>query len=369
MLAATHAGFATVLYLGGAAVFEYPTDPVSWGLAVFFSFMPDIDIPTSKVGRPLFFISVPLEKRFGHRTITHSVIGVSVLAALVSPLYFFYPLCFWSIVGGYWSHIQIDMANIRGVDLFWPSPIRVVMPGKIKYRLEVGSKAEMIVMCALLVLCLGLYPLSGLGLRGGLHQLLKDFEIAYDEYVEVQGLNWYTLELKAIDNLTLEHIECSCPVLGAWQSGLIIEHDGKARSVGKSQVQHNLYPVDAVLIQGEPLRVISQRVDMKGRSLRWLVNNLKANHGYYLLGELYVDADKVVNVSQIEAYHPVIWGGDKVRLHYAKAEDLRDYLNLTAIRGEVVVQFWLRPGDRAVELSFNGDSGTVKTPGVLEGMF
>jgi inner membrane protein len=29
----------------------------------------------------------------------------------------------------------------------------------------------------------------------------------------------------------------------------------------------------------------------------------------------------VVNVSQIEAYHPVIWSGDKVRLHYAKAED------------------------------------------------
>jgi len=100
-----------------------------------------------------------------------------------------------------------------------------------------------------------------------------------------------------------------------------------------------------------------------------LVDNLKANHGYYLLGELYVDADKVVNVTQIEAYHPVIWGGDKVRLHYAKVEDLRDYLNLTAIRGEVVVQFWLRPGDRAVELSFAGGTERASTPAALEGMF
>jgi inner membrane protein len=124
-----------------------------------------------------------------------------------------------------------------------------------------------------------------------------------------------------------------------------------------------------VLIQGEPLRVISQRVDMKGRSLRWLVDNLKANHGYYLLGELYVDADKVVNVSQIEAYHPVIWSGDKVRLHYAKAEDLRDYLNLTAIRGEVVVQFWLKPGDRAVELTLGGTPPAESVPGALESMF
>jgi inner membrane protein len=277
MLSATHAAFSSALYLGGAAVFEYQTDPFSWGLAILFSFMPDIDIPTSRVGRPLFFISVPLEKRFGHRTITHSVIGVAILAALASPLYFFYPLCFWAVVGGYWSHIQIDMSNIRGVDLFWPSPVRVVMPGKIKYRLEVGSKAEMIVLCSMLVFCVGLYPMSSLGLRGGLHQLLKDFDIAYDEYVEVQELDWYALELKAIDNLILEHIKCTCPVLGAWQNGLIIDYHGKARSVGKSQAQHNLYPVDAVLIKGEPLRIISQRVDLKGRSLCWLVDNPQAN--------------------------------------------------------------------------------------------
>jgi ankyrin repeat protein len=55
MLSATHAAFSTALYLGGAAVFEYPTDPVSWVLAILFSFMPDIDLPTSKVGRPLFY--------------------------------------------------------------------------------------------------------------------------------------------------------------------------------------------------------------------------------------------------------------------------------------------------------------------------
>lgn len=369
MLAATHASFSTVLYLGGAAVFEYPADPFSWGVAVLFSLAPDIDLPTSRIGRPLFFLSAPLEKYFGHRTITHSLVGLGVAALLLSPLYFIWPLGFWAAIGGYWSHLQIDMANIRGVDLFWPSPIRVVMPGKIKYRLEVGSKAEMILLCALLAFCVGLYPISSLGIRGGLHQLLRDFDIAYDEYAKVQGLNWHTLELTAIDNLTLEHIECVCPVLGAWQSGLIVEYNGQARSVGKSQLAHNLYPVDAVLLKGEPLRVISQRVDMKGRSLRWLVDNLQTNHDYYLLGELFVDADKVVNVSQIETYHPVIWNGGKVRLHYAKAEDLQDYLNLVAIRGEVVVQFWLRPGDAPVELSFSGGAGKVSTPGVLEGMF
>ncbi len=349
-------------------MFEYPVEPVSWGLAILFSFMPDIDIPTSKVGRPLFFISVPLEKRFGHRTITHSLIGVTILAALAYPLYFIKPLWFWAILGGYWSHIQIDMANIRGVDLFWPSPIRVVMPGKIKFRLEVGSKAEMIVMCALLVFCVGLYPMSSLGLRGGLHQLLRNFDIARDEYMKVQGNNFYSLELNAIANLTLEHIECLCPILGAWQGGLIIEYHGKSRAVGESEVNHNLFPTEAVLIKGEPLRVITQRVNMNGRSLRWLVENLKVNHEYYLLGELYVDSGLMPSVNDIELYHPVMFSGSTVRLHYAKAGDLGDYLNMVAIRGEVVVQFWLRPGDEVVEFSFSG-GGSISTPGVLEGMF
>jgi len=35
---------------------------------------------------------------------------------------------------------------------------------------------------------------------------------------------------------------------------------------------------------------------------------------------------------------------------------------------EVVVQFWLKPGDEGVELSFSG-GGSGSTPGVLEGMF
>lgn len=348
MLAATHIAFSSALYLGGAAVFEYQTSIIAWAIAALFSLMPDIDLPTSRVGRPLFFISVPLEKHFGHRTITHSLIGVAILGALAFPLHEPYPLYFWAIVGGYWSHLQIDMSNIRGVDLFWPSAIRVVMPGKIRYRLEVGSKAEMIVLCFMIVFAIGLYPMSDLGLRGGLHQLLRNFDIARDEYMKVQGKNFYSLELNAIDNLSLEHIECACPILGAWQGGLIVELNGQSRAVGESEVNHNLFPTEAVLIKGEPLRVITQRVNMNGRSLRWLVDNLQANHEYYLLGELFVDSGLLPSMNDIELYHPVMFSGSRVRLHYAKVRGLGEYLNMVAIRGEIVVQFWLRPGDAGV---------------------
>ncbi|MGH8612420.1 MAG: metal-dependent hydrolase, partial [Gammaproteobacteria bacterium] len=170
MIAGTHVAFASALYLGGAALFEYETDPVGWAIACAASLLPDADLPTSKLGRALFWLSTRLEKRFGHRTITHSVIAIATLALLSSPLLLVKPIYFWCVVGGYWSHIWIDMLNIRGADLLWPSPIRLVMPGNRKYRVEVGSKAEMVLLTSLVAACLALYPVSGVGFRVSFRQ-------------------------------------------------------------------------------------------------------------------------------------------------------------------------------------------------------
>jgi hypothetical protein len=118
VIAGTHLAFASALYLGGAALFEYPPDPVSWGLAGATSLLPDIDLPTSRLGRTLFWASTLLERRFGHRTLTHSALALATVALLAAPLLLFKPLWFWSVVGGYWSHLWADMLNPRGTDLY-----------------------------------------------------------------------------------------------------------------------------------------------------------------------------------------------------------------------------------------------------------
>jgi inner membrane protein len=245
---------------------------------------------------------------------------------------------------GFRSHPWIDMLNIRGADLLWPSPIRVVMPGRRDWRMEVGSKAEMVLLTCLVVACLALYPVSGLGFRGDLQQLLGNFEMARDSFIEQAGTKWFTVELEAIDNLTLEHIKCDCPVLGTWQSGLIILHDGRPRAVGKSQVHHNLYPTNTKLFEGEPLRVMSHKADMRGRSLRWLLERLE----------------------DLDLYRPADFDGKVLRLHYAREEELGPYLSLVAAKGEVYGQFWLRPGDPSVDLSLKDEERHEVIPGVLK---
>jgi len=88
----THLAFASVLYLGGAALFGYRPDWPSWLLAAVASLLPDVDLPPARIGRLFWFVSVPLERRFGHRTLTHSALMLLAVAALAAPLLAVQPL-------------------------------------------------------------------------------------------------------------------------------------------------------------------------------------------------------------------------------------------------------------------------------------
>ena len=77
MTLGTHVAFASVLYLGGATLFGYKPDWIGWLLAAAASLLPDVDLPPAKIGRLFWFLSGPLERRFGHRTLTHSAVGAA----------------------------------------------------------------------------------------------------------------------------------------------------------------------------------------------------------------------------------------------------------------------------------------------------
>ena len=369
MTLGTHVAFASVLYLGGATLFGYKPDWISWVLAAVASLLPDIDLPPARMGRLFWFISVPLERRFGHRTLTHSAVSLLAVAALAAPLWLINPLYFGGVVGGYWSHLWLDMLNIRGIDLFWPSTLRVVTPGNRNWRLEVGSKGEMILLSALLIAATALVPLSQIGFRDGLQRLLRNFDIAREQYQRVAGTHWYALELTATDNLTLQPVTGQFPIVGVWQNGLIVERDGELRAVGVSQTRHNLYPLKARLIEGEPLRVVAERVELRGHTLRWLVSRIDQSRPYFLLGEVEIADGRgpalTGRLDSVDTYNPASYRGGVLQLHYARAQELEPWLDLVAVRGEIVVQFWLKPGEAAVTLGPGEEQEVERIPAQL----
>ena len=366
MTLGTHVAFASVLYLGGATLFGYRPDWIGWLLAAAASLLPDVDLPPAKIGRLFWWLSVPLERRFGHRTLTHSLVALSAVAALTAPLAALQPQYWGCAVGGYWSHLWIDMLNIRGVDLFWPAPVRLVTPGNRNWRLEVGSKGEMILLSGLLVAAAALAPLSQIGFRDGLQMLLRNFDIAREQYPRVAGTHWYALELTATDHLTLQSVQGRFPVVGVWQNGLIVERDGTLRAVGPSPTHHNLYPLKARLLTGEPLRVVAERVELRGHTLRWLLSRIDQSRPYYLLGEVEMPDGRgpalTGRLDSLETYNPARYRGGILRLHDARARELGPWLDLVAVRGEVVVQFWLRPGEAAVTLGAGEEREVEKIP-------
>ena len=361
MTLGTHVAFASVLYLGGATLFGYKPDLASWLIAAVSSLLPDIDLPPSKIGRLFWFLSVPLERRFGHRTLTHSLVVVLAVAVLSWPLTLIAPLYWGCVVGGYGSHLWIDMLNIRGVDLFWPSPMRLVAPGNRHWRMAVGSKAEMILLSVLIALTVALYPLNHLGFRDALQALLKSFDIAVEQYQI--GTHGYDLDLVASDNLTLARVTCRCPVVGLWKGGLVVLQDGQPRAVGKSPQNHHLLPLTGRLIEGEPLTVQSARVEMKGRTLRGLLSKIDQRRVYFVNGE--VQTGKIEPIANIELYQPVAYSGQTMTIRYARAQELGPWLDWVAAKGEVFVQFWLKPGEQPVAFELGNDPPADPIPAEL----
>ena len=51
-----------------------------------------------------------------------------------------------------------------------------------------------------------------------------------------------------------------------------------------------------------------------------------------------------------------------MRLHDARAQELGPWLDLVAVRGEIVVQFWLKPGEAAVTLGVGEEQREERIP-------
>ncbi len=174
MNATTHAIFGVAALTGAALVTGTEPTLYAYPAAVVAAWLPDVDNPRSRLGnglsrlespllniltRPVSWVlrgsSFVLVRTVGHRTLTHSLLGVLLFALLARLISGYIPGLFLGLVAGYASHILADALNTRGVPLLWPlgKPFRL-LPGGIRS----GGAAEFVV--ALAVLLLAGYGLS-----------------------------------------------------------------------------------------------------------------------------------------------------------------------------------------------------------------
>jgi inner membrane protein len=165
MMTLTHlaiSGLMTSLMVGTA-------DPLMVSVGAIAGLLPDVDISKSPAGRVLFPISSFLEKRFPHRSCTHSILASLAIGSVV------YGLAYSAVISwrlahaieiGYTAGYLVDAITKSGIQLFFPANLRCVVPGNRKLRLSTGSNWEyaiLVLVVAVLLLVLNINTHGGMG--------------------------------------------------------------------------------------------------------------------------------------------------------------------------------------------------------------
>lgn len=124
-------------------------------ITVGFSLLPDIDHTKSIIGKSVYPLAQWIMRKYGHRTITHSLIFWIVCVMLVQVIdNVFHKNNTLVAALSLGSHLIFDMCTRQGIPIFYPFSKRsAVLPANPKLRLQAGDfRSEAIIFIAFLCL-------------------------------------------------------------------------------------------------------------------------------------------------------------------------------------------------------------------------
>ena len=147
-------------------IFEKPEYLIVCAIA---SLLPDIDTTKSAIGKLLYPFAWVIYHKFGHRTITHSLLFFCLVWAIMFSLTKFgiisdpnyLKIVLFSILG----HYILDMITVSGIPLFYPFlKNKCVIPGNPAYRFNTSDfRSEILVSGICGILCFSMQPLFAHG--------------------------------------------------------------------------------------------------------------------------------------------------------------------------------------------------------------
>lgn len=144
------------------------SSPIYITACVLFSLLADIDTPKTIIGGAVHPIAKWINRRYGHRTLTHSLTFFGLLLLFIMILRHFtgFDEVYVKIyIFAYLSHLILDMMTIQGVPLLYPFKKNpCVLPSDPNFRLTTGNaKSETIAFVIFVLLGFTMYPLYSQG--------------------------------------------------------------------------------------------------------------------------------------------------------------------------------------------------------------
>ncbi len=330
MMAPTHITFAEFVYLLLLTTTGVSLNLVNSTVVAVSSLLPDVDTETSLMGKCLPFISCKLERKFGHRTLTHSAICLVLLGIMVLPLWFFERDVYICLLAGYGSHPFLDTMTVNGVQLFYPfSTAKCVFPFEVnnphRYRVQTGSKTDRMLSWMFAAASVPALVIALQGYERFVRSTQQNIEAAVRDYNEFSKNHLVLAHVEAYNALTRQPLRGRVEIIGALNpQTLVFRHaDGQPHTLGK-EFQADYVVENILCSQGARARSSIRNVDLSSQLLSQVSSYADSSAENYFFGDLST-TDRVSLPENIRMFTPVTGSGGTIRLNYATFADIRAF--------------------------------------------
>jgi len=301
-----------------------PLTIAGYGSSLLGSLLPDIDTTSSTLGKLFLPFSTYLERKFGHRTITHSLLGCSIFSLAGLPLLIFrLKEIYFCFVFGVLSHVFLDAVNKSGVPLFYPNLIRAVIPANEKYRIFTASREELVFLGVLSGITLLVLPLNRIGVKGALHSLVKIPQSAVADYLDNASKGFATtVDFEGICNISQKRIKGRwAAISSSSRSTLILQSpEGKLYSIGSNPTD-NIRALSIQSFKGKPIKIYSRELSLIEQPVSDIFDYIPQTGKTYILG--YIKTYDKFNLDFGLDQFPVLKAGvDRIDFDYASKEEV-----------------------------------------------
>ncbi|MCA9839290.1 MAG: metal-dependent hydrolase [Trueperaceae bacterium] len=344
MRAVTHLSFAGLVAVIASG---FGAEPGLTGAAALAagSLLPDIDSQHSGLGRMVKPLSGKLERRFGHRTLTHSFLGMGIFALGFSWLILINPVVLIWLLLGMLTHILLDTANIVGVPLLYPWRLQFWLVANRAWRVPYNSPQEFTWLGVISLLAVCLVPMSLDGFSPWFHRALGTPYGAVEDYLQWREDYEVWADIKGHNLLTDEDVDGRYLIIDAVHDDELLVEDGSGRAftVGLSQ-SANIHSKRLAVWKGKQIVASTYRLELSGRLVSDLIASLpegaKSVHINAAL-KLKGEADTAPVVGYFERIQK---NGDEFSLRSATAGDLAPLAHMVIEGGSAVIRAEYSPG-------------------------
>jgi inner membrane protein len=304
-------------------------------LGAISGMLPDADLSSTPAGRILFPLSRWIEKRYPHRTVTHSILASFIVAIIAFsfswllsrwiPINWNYPI---AILIGYSAGWFIDIFTKSGVEMFYPIRVRCVCPGNRNLRFSTGSTAEYWLLVFLAAIFVGILQLNT---NGGIMQTFNKI-IAIPSGVEsvfnqVGSSNEVKACVDGVFTIDRRQVNKCFPIISSNGKGFLVE-DGKAIYKISNEPDANIIPSRITAEVGKSIIVKIETMNFDDQ----LFTVSQDDDKIFLSGLLETDTPEDINIE----FSPEEWQTLKVSENSVTLSECPLEIALVALNGQYV---------------------------------